>query len=262
MEHIFNYQGTDITFIIDDEIYINATQMAKAFGKKPAHWLELPSTLSFIEAWSSVRKSDTSIIQPVITRMGSPESGGGTLLHVDLATLFATWLDANFAVWCIIRAREVLQYGITTIHGIESLTADMLMNIASKWKHEEQMRIEAERQVTVLKPRAKFYLDVVSSEGLFTFRMAAKIMRIRNNDGVIMGSVLICRDLRRRGILIDETEPYQGYIQKGYFVSKAKKCKDGVVRPSYYVTTKGLAFLFKIYNIDEKRFPVKTLKLL
>ena len=36
----------------------------------------------------------------VKTRAGAPETGGGTWFHPKLATPFARWLSADFAVWC------------------------------------------------------------------------------------------------------------------------------------------------------------------
>jgi hypothetical protein len=44
----------------------------------------------------SVRKSDTSDYQPIIRKMGSPASGGGTWFHEDVAIEYAKWLYDEF----------------------------------------------------------------------------------------------------------------------------------------------------------------------
>lgn len=107
----FKYNNSDICFQVGDgRVLVNATEMAKSFNKKPAKWLELPSAKEFLENLSSVRKSDTSLIQTI---MGSPESGGGTWMHEDVALEFARWLSPAFAIWCNDRIKELLKFGVT-----------------------------------------------------------------------------------------------------------------------------------------------------
>lgn len=57
--------------------------MAKPFGKRPAKWLEIPSTQAFINELSNVRKSDNWIL----TERG--QHTGGTWMHEDVALEFA-----------------------------------------------------------------------------------------------------------------------------------------------------------------------------
>ena len=59
---IFQYNGSDITFNSGSAVMVNATQMAKPFGKRPAKWLELPSTKEFLSKLSEVRKSDITFV--------------------------------------------------------------------------------------------------------------------------------------------------------------------------------------------------------
>ena len=60
---IFQYNGSPISFQKGDSVMVNATEMAKPFGKRPAKWLELPSTKEFLVALTEVRKSDFALIQ-------------------------------------------------------------------------------------------------------------------------------------------------------------------------------------------------------
>ncbi|WP_204313097.1 KilA-N domain-containing protein, partial [Stenotrophomonas maltophilia] len=44
----FNYQGQAVRFNSDG--WINATDVAKRFGKKPVEWLRLPDTVKYSDA--------------------------------------------------------------------------------------------------------------------------------------------------------------------------------------------------------------------
>lgn len=55
---VFRYNESNITFSMGGSVMVNATEMAKTFGKRPAKWLELPSTLEFPGTLGAVRKSD------------------------------------------------------------------------------------------------------------------------------------------------------------------------------------------------------------
>lgn len=83
---------------------VNATEMAKPFGKRPAKWLELPSTKEFLMTLQTIRKSD-SFIRTVEGKKG------GTWMHEDVALEFARWLSPAFAIWCNDRIKELLMKG-------------------------------------------------------------------------------------------------------------------------------------------------------
>lgn len=90
---VFAYQGNAITFEVNGNVMVNATQMAKSFGKKTRNWLDLPSTTQFIDTLIAVRKSDRSELVKAI-------NGVGTWMHEDVALEFARWLSPAFAIWC------------------------------------------------------------------------------------------------------------------------------------------------------------------
>lgn len=88
LSKIFSYNGHNVSFIKTSYgILLNATQMAKAFNKKPAEYLRLPSVNQLIK--SMVGFSHLSENQIVTTMLGSPENGGGTWMFEDLAIDFA-----------------------------------------------------------------------------------------------------------------------------------------------------------------------------
>jgi len=102
----FHYQGQPVRFSTDG--WVNATDVAKKFGRKPAKWLELPSTKSYMAALvrhlvDEVRKSDFKLVETVRGR------GASTWLHPKLAVAFARWLDDDFAVWADLHIDALLR---------------------------------------------------------------------------------------------------------------------------------------------------------
>lgn len=95
---------------------VNATEMAKPFGKRPAKWLELPSAKEFLCTLQTIRKSD-SLIQTIEGK------SGGTWMHEDVALEFARWLSPAFAIWCNDRIKELLTTGSTAINNEPNNTA-------------------------------------------------------------------------------------------------------------------------------------------
>ena len=119
-----DYNGYPITFREDG--WFNATAAALRFSKRPTQWLRMRETAEylsaladskgncdFLEQFSKIKdldgessKSQNQLLVLVkktgyvITKSGSPESGGGTWLHPKLAVRFAQWLDVRFAIWC------------------------------------------------------------------------------------------------------------------------------------------------------------------
>ena len=109
---VFSYNGSNVTFRTRDGVlYINATEMAKPFGKRPNDYLVLPSTNQLIEAIT--RKSGNVDNQLVITIRGGYSPG--TWLQEDVALDFAQWLSVDFRLWCNDRIKELLIFGNTSI---------------------------------------------------------------------------------------------------------------------------------------------------
>ncbi|WP_337058240.1 KilA-N domain-containing protein [Pseudomonas sp. USHLN015] len=105
----FHYEGTPVKFSLDG--WINATEVSKHFGRRPSHWLELPSTHSYMTALAKhlgpgvdAGKSGIKLVETSKVRGRS-----GTWLHPKLAVAFARWLDDDFAVWCDLRIDALLR---------------------------------------------------------------------------------------------------------------------------------------------------------
>ena len=198
---LFSYDGNEVTFRNSEGVaYVNATQMAKSFDKKPAEYLRLPSTRELLDA--CMGKSHTSESQFVITKMGSSENGGGTWLHETIALDFAQWLSVDFKLWCNDRIKELLSVGMTaTPQAIEDMLSnpDMIIQMATQLKElrNKTQRQEAQLQTAqqyfnIVKPKAEYYDDVLTSNSQITINSIAmelgltaiKLNKILKDKGV------------------------------------------------------------------------------
>ena len=85
------------------------TKAAKHFGKRPAHFLELPGSKEYMDALGealNVGKSDLWV--------STKGRYGATFLHPKLAVFFARWLDVRFAVWCDLMIGCASSYCVAT----------------------------------------------------------------------------------------------------------------------------------------------------
>lgn len=144
---IFQYNGSPITFQKGDSVMVNATQMAKSFGKEPKFWLMNQSTTDYLNELSKVRNLTlTDLVQ--VTKGGN---NPGTWMHEDVALEFARWLSPAFAIWCNDRIKELLQYGMTaTQPTLEQMinNPDLVISLATQLKseREEKQRLALEVQ--------------------------------------------------------------------------------------------------------------------
>lgn len=249
---VFNYNGTDITFASDENgLMVNSTEMAKPFGKRPAKWLELPSTKEFISTLTAIRKSDTALIQ---SQSGGTTGGGCTWMHEDVAMEFARWLSPAFAIWCNDRMKELLKYGMTaTPEKLEEiiLNPDLVIGLAKKLKEERDARMKLEEENKILKPKAQFMEKVMDSDELVDIGQAAKLLQLP------FGRNTLFQELRDRGIFFaSRNEPKQEYVDRGYFVMKEKwidrSYYDGFTVLKVLVTQRGLDFLARVFDVVDQ----------
>lgn len=97
---IFQYNGSPITFQKGDNVMVNATEMAKPFGKNAGHWMRNQSTQEFINELAALRNCKGSDLVQI-------ENGIGCWMHEDVAMEFARWLSPAFAIWCNDRIKEL-----------------------------------------------------------------------------------------------------------------------------------------------------------
>lgn len=99
-----------------DNVMVNATQMAKPFGKEPKFWLINQSTNDYLSELSKVRNLTLADLVQVTKGGNNP----GTWMHEDVALEFARWLSPAFAIWCNDRIKELLKTGVATVSNDEA----------------------------------------------------------------------------------------------------------------------------------------------
>ncbi len=114
----FDYKGQNISFeFADGNRMINATEMAKPFGKPVGNFLRLKETKEFI-ALLEERYSDLNIAKEVLRVVkggDTTESLQGTWMDEKLALKFAGWLAPSFELWVYDKIYELLTSGKTEI---------------------------------------------------------------------------------------------------------------------------------------------------
>lgn len=177
---IFQYNGSPITFQKGDNVMVNATQMAKSFGKEPKFWLMNQSTTDYLNELSKVRNLTlTDLVQ--VTKGGN---NPGTWMHEDVALEFARWLSPAFAIWCNDRIKELLQYGMTAMQPtLEQMinNPDLVISLATQLKNEreEKQRLEQqnalqEEQLLQASPKVSYYDNHLQSVNTQTSTQVAK----------------------------------------------------------------------------------------
>lgn len=237
---LFSYNGNEVTFrSAEGTAYVNATQMAKSFDKKPAEYLRLPSTKELIEACMGF--SHTSESQFVITKMGSAENGGGTWLHETIALDFAQWLSVEFKLWCNDRIKELLTVGITAMpKTIEDMLSnpDMIIQMATQLKQLRHTNLQQKAQLEVAhnyfqiaKPKVDYHDEVLTSNSQITTNAIAmelglsaiKLNRFLKEKKVIYkqgDKWLLTSSLRGKGY--EDTYTYRYFNTKGEPMTKTE----------------------------------------
>lgn len=222
---IFQYNGSPISFQKGDSVMVNATEMAKSFGKSPKDFLKTEQTKRFIAALSEVKKILSSDLVRVIYG-----DNGGTWMHEDVAIEFARWLNPAFAIWCNDRIKELLTVGMTaTQPTLEQMidNPDLVIKLATelKQKREEVSRLQMyseQQQATIelqeeqLKESASkvaYHDKVLSSVSTYTVTQIAKEFGY--------GAETLNRKLREMNVQ---------YKQNGQWLLKAKYQKKGYTK--------------------------------
>ena len=250
----FQYNGTDITFLsANKEVMVNATEMAKTFGKQPSDWSKTKSAQDFIDSLSAVRK----IVRTDLIRVLQGGNMQGTWMHEDVALEFARWLSPSFAIWCNDRIKELMRYGMTaTQTTLEAMVdnPDLIIQLATKLKEEraekERLQLTVETQTKELveaAPKLEYYDKTLNSSGLLTINMVALHLGISANklNKLLVawkvqykqtGTYFLCSQYRDKGYADHRPHPY------------TNSAGEILTRQHLYWTEKGKEFIIRLYN--------------
>lgn len=226
----FSYNGNDVFFDIKDDVMVNATQLAKIYGKRPAEYLRLPDTVKLINAIT--RKYGIAENQLVVTSKGGNisdmgkshivDNQQGTWMHRLIVVDFCQWLDIDLKLWCTEKLDELMRYGMTaTQPTLEQMinNPDLVISLATQLKseREEKVRLEQEKKrledkAAKQEPYVSFAKTAFKADGKVDIGQAAKIL------GLPFGRNTLFKKLKEAGVFFaNRNEPKQKYIDAGYF---------------------------------------------
>lgn len=245
MNSIFQYNGNPVTFRNESGILmVNATEMAKPFGKRPVDWIQNQQTQEYMDELSKVRKSTlTDLVK--VTRGGD---NPGTWMHEDVAIEFARWLSPAFAIWCNDRIKELMQNGFTKL---DNISRKDLAKMLLEAEEEKERVMEENRQKTLaLKeaaPKVIFADAVTASETTILIGELAKILK---QNGIEIGQKRLFEWLRDNGYLCKRGEswnqPTQYAMERGLFEIKKTAINPpdspGFITVTTKVTPKGQVY--------------------
>lgn len=173
MLQTFQYQNSPITFSKDGDVMVNATQMAKPFGKKlPADFLRLGQTQDFIDALST----RYGISHTDISNVANGGTNPGTWMHQKLALKFAGWLSPEFELWVYDRIEELLTTGKTELapKSKEALWLEALNSLTQEVSFQKEQLQLAEATIQKQAPAVMYVNQVLKSESSYTTTTIAK----------------------------------------------------------------------------------------
>lgn len=250
---IFSYNGNNVLFDIKDDVMVNATQLAKIYGKRPNDYLSLPATNQLINAIT--RKYGIAENQLVRTERGG--IAPGTWMHRLIVVDFCQWLDIDLKLWCTEKLDELMRYGMTaTQPTLEQMinNPDLVISLATQLKNEreEKARLEQEKKqledkTAKQEPYVSFAKTAFKAEGKVDIGQAAKIL------GLPFGRNTLFKKLKEKGILFKRNEPKQKYVDAGYFELTQlppihRNNHPDIIVMKVLCTQKGLAYINHLFG--------------
>ena len=173
----FIYQDTEIHFLLgnDKDVMVNATEMAKAFGKRIEDFKRLDGTKLFIKellehenakfVHADVREQNIKMLEEndIINT-----TNRATYMHRKLALKFAVWLDVKFELW-IIDTIDKFLFGYYKEHMIAHLI-----------QVDAKERMEAARKKLLLNANQEDVIAYFRAEAEFNTAKNDKSKAIRN----------------------------------------------------------------------------------
>lgn len=86
--------GKDVSFAIENGLWLNASQVAKKNKKDIQGFFRLEDTREYMKELSLALTTD---LKKVVVGKGKPQ---GTYIHPDLVIHFARWISPKFAIAC------------------------------------------------------------------------------------------------------------------------------------------------------------------
>lgn len=258
---VYSYEGSNITFSHGENVMINATEMAKPFGKQVTKWTNTQQTKDFLQELAEVRKCTSADLVRVV-KGGNKQQG--TWMHEDVAMEFARWLSPKFAIWCNDRIKELLRTGVATVSDDNETIARAMQILQQRLDAKERELDTARRNLLDLQERAdqaELYMDDNDRLAEYAFSIlfhgkSYTFSQLAPELGFPSASDLT-QHLCKLGILYRDGErlhPTEPHAHHTWFVNRTYRRYDShgrtVEKPYLVVTEMGRFFLHNRLNPD------------
>jgi anti-repressor protein len=206
IQKIFNYQGTQLrTVVLNNEPWFVAKDVCEI--------LEIKNPTDALKRLDSDERARFNLGRQGKTNIVN-EPGLYTLIlgsRKPEAKQFKRWITHEVIP-------SIRKHGAyMTPEKIEEvlLNPDTIIKLATNLKEEQRKRIAAEKQIEQQKPLVNFAETCMASDKSLLVREVAKLI---SKQGILMGERRLFQKLRDwKLILPNKNEPYQEYIDRGYF---------------------------------------------
>lgn len=218
--------------------------VADKFGKRHKHVIEsIKNIVSSAENSAQFFYSTTYIDS-------SGKSNSMYIMNRDGFTLLAMGFTGKKAMSFkleYIQQFNQMEQALKANQHLDFSNPDTVLMLVQNWKEEQQKRIEAEKIVASMQPKADFVDRAIDMGHLTDIGQAAKILKLP------FGRNTLFKKLQEEGVFFKgRNEPKQEYIQRGYFELREKEIpRDN--HPSFMVTKvlvtqKGLFWLSNLFK--------------
>lgn len=184
------------------------------------------------------------VIQKHAQELGLTENGKQTFLDEKAVTIIKTKLERSGRT------------DLANVCELPNVNTDLEMMVldakVSKWKtrkiEELQKQLEgAKEKIAIDAPKVAFHDAVTGSKDTIDIGEASKVLAIKG-----IGRNNLFEILRTNSILMNDNQPYQTYIDRGYFrtIESSYTTTDGAthINIKTVVYQKGLDFIRKVIN--------------
>lgn len=267
---IFSYNDNPVSFQTGgSEMLINATQMAKSFGKQPSDWTRTKQSKEFLSTLSA--KTGIPVTGLIIVNQGG--NNQGTWMHEDVALLFAQWLSPDFYLWCNDHIKQLLRFGITATPEILLKAASdpqFVLRMLNQIREGYEKGVKLEAKVAQLSEtldeqthKVNFYDKVQTYKAISDSNKVYRVTRIAGKLG--LRAVYLNKFLEERGIQVKRggiwvlTTPYRNMSYTKLSSYPKKRFEDDDECVVYTVWTQaGREFILSLFEqVDESSWQLK-----
>ena len=214
IENINIRQDTQGRFCLND--------LHKAAGgeirHRPAKWLQNKQVQELIDEISNdviTSHQRNQALEPIVTRNGSLENGGGTFAVRHLVYAYTSWISPKFHL----KVYDIFDAYVTGQIKTSIPTLPNFSNpaeAARAWADEYDKRLVAEQKVEYLQPKAAFVDNYVEANGTLGLREAAKALNIKPNyfTQKLRDDHILYYNVKKQNVAA------QDYLDRGYFTVK------------------------------------------